>query len=229
MNKTIVITGGAGGLGRAIIKTLSNEQNTIIALDNSQEKLNDLQNQLPCETMLCDITDPSQVKDVIEKIVQQHESIDVLINNAGIWIQGPLSENDDKKISDTFSVNCLGTIYATKYVLPVMQSKNSGTIINIVSMAGLIAKSERSVYNASKWAMTGFTKCLQEDLKGTQISVTGIYPSLINTGLFENAGISRDDLDRGLDPNQIARTINFILSLEPTVNLPEISIKDLKY
>lgn len=228
MNKVIVITGGAGGLGRAIIEKLCG-QNTIIALDSSQEKLNELQAQTSCQTLLCDITDPEQVKKTIEKILQDNDKIDVLINNAGVWIQGKLNENDDQKISNVFAVNCLGTIYTTKYVLPAMQENNAGLIFNIVSMAGLSAKGERSVYNASKWAMTGFTKCLQEDLKGTQIRVMGIYPSLVNTKLFENAGISRNDLDRGLNPNQIAKTIEFAMSLEPTVNLDEIVIKDIRY
>lgn len=228
MDKIIVITGGAGGLGRAIIETLAGN-NTIIALDKDENKLNELKDQTSCQTALCDITNAEEVKNTIEQILQDHQKIDVLINNAGIWIQGPLTENDDEKIAQTFAVNCLGTIYTTKYVLPAMQKQDSGTIINIVSMAGLLAKSDRSVYNSSKWAMTGFTKCLQEDVKDTNIKVSGIYPALINTDLFKNGDIVRDDLDRGLDPREIAKTIELILSLDPTTSLDQVAIKNIRY
>lgn len=228
MSKTIVITGAAEGLGKTIAKRLVKD-NKVIILDTNEELLLKTASELNCESIVCDVSDPQQVKSTIEKIIENHETIDVLINNAGIWIEGLLENSDDEKIERTFEVNCLGAIYMSKYVLPSMKQKNEGTIINIVSVSGLIAKAARSVYNSSKWAMTGFTKCLQEDLKGTNLRVMGMYPSFMKTTLFENAGIKRDDYDKALDPDELAKTIEFVLSLDPTTSFPEIEIRNIKY
>jgi len=228
MGKIIVITGGAEGLGKAIATRLA-KNNKVIILDTNKELLSKTADELNCQTIVCDISNPQQVKSTIEKIIESHEAIDILINNAGIWIEGLLESSDDEKIRQVFETNCLGTIFMTKNVLPAMKKRNEGTIINIVSTSGLIAKTERSVYNSSKWAMTGFTKCLQEELKGTNIRVMGLYPSFMKTRLFENAGISRDDYDKALDPDELAKTIEFVLSLDPTTSFPEIEIKNIKY
>jgi len=228
MNKIIVITGAAEGLGKAIATRLV-KNNKVIILDTNEELLSKTAGELNCQTIVCDVSDPQQVKSTIEKIIESHGAIDILINNAGIWIEGLLESSDDEKIKRTFEVNCLGTIYMSKYVLPSMKQKNEGAIINIVSVSGLIAKSERSVYNSSKWAMTGFTKCLQEELKGTNIRVMGLYPSFMKTNLFKNAGVERGDYDKALDPDELAKTIEFILSLNSSTSFPEIEIKNIKY
>ncbi len=101
--------------------------------------------------------------------------------------------------------------------------------MNIVSTAGVSAKPERSVYNASKWAMTGFTKCMQEELKDTNLRVMGLYPSFMNTTLFKNAGNERDNYDVALDPDELAKTIEFILTLQPTTSLTEVGIRNIQY
>lgn len=225
MDKTIVITGGAEGLGKTIAKRLVGK-NKVILLDLNEKLLQKTAAELKCESVTCDITDAEQIKSVIDSI-QSKQNIDVLINNAGIWIQGLLEEADDKRIKQIFEVNCLGTVLTTKSVLPNMKKRNEGTIINIVSIAGLSAKPERSIYNSSKWAMTGFTRCLQQELKGTNIRVTGIYPGFMKTKLFENAGNSRSSYDEALDPDELAKTVEFILSLNQTTFFPDITIKNI--
>lgn len=228
MKQTIVITGGGEGLGKAIAKRLS-KVNQVIIVGIKSEIMEPAAKELDCPFKICDITKVDEVKKTIEEIQNEYGQIDVLINNAGIWIQGLLEESDDARIKETFEVNCLGTIYMTKYALPEMKKRNEGTIINIVSTAGISAKPERSVYNASKWAMTGFTKCLQEELKGTQLRVMGFYPSFMNTTLFKNAGIDRDGYDKALDPDELAKTIEFVLTLDPTTSLTEVGIRNINY
>jgi len=224
----IVITGGGEGLGKTIAKRLVKEHKVII-VGIKEEIMKPTAAELGCEYKLCDITKVDEVKKTIVEIENETDKIDVLINNAGIWIQGLLEDSDDKRAQEVFNVNCLGTIYMTKYALPNMKERNAGTIMNIISTAGLLAKTERSVYNASKWAMTGFTKCLQEELKGTLIRVMGFYPGYMKTTLFENADIVRTDYDKALDPDELAKTIEFILSLDPTTSLTEVGIRNIKY
>lgn len=228
MSKIIVITGAGEGLGKSIATRLAKE-NTVIILDNKPEPLEQTSKELNCKSFVCDITKPKEVKETVAEIISDHGKIDVLVNNAGIWIQGLLEDSDDERIAETFNVNCVGTIYMTKYVIPHMKKSDSGTIMNIISTAGIAAKAERSVYNSSKWAMTGFTKCIQDEVKGTTIRVMGFYPSLMRTNLFKNAGIDRNDYDKALDPDELAKTIEFVLSLDPTTSLPEVGIRNILY
>jgi len=228
MSKVVVITGGGEGLGKAIAKRLTGG-NKVIIVGIKPEVMEAAAKELGCTAKICDITKVDQVKKTLEEIESEFGQIDLLINNAGIWIQGLLEDSDDTRAREVFEVNCLGTIYMTKYALVNMKRKNEGTIMNIISGAGVMAKPERSVYNASKWAMTGFTKCMQEELKGTNIRVMGFYPSLMKTNLFKNAGIKRDDYEKALDPDELAKTIEFILSLDPTTSLTEVGIRNINY
>ena len=109
-----------------------------------------------------------------------------------------------------------------------MKTRGKGRIINVISQAGLNAKAERSVYNASKWAITGFTKSMQQELKPAHIAVTGFYPGALNTGLFDKSGNSRD-MSRALDPKQAAEMLAFLCNLPENVDVPEIGIQNLEY
>lgn len=153
--------------------------------------------------------------------------VDCVINNAGLWIEGPLDELDPARIHEVLEVNTLGTINLTKAVLPGMKQQKAGRIININSQAGLYTKAERGVYNASKWAITGFTKSLQEELAPFGIGVTGMYPGKLNTDLFKKAGNEKNMAD-ALDPTEVAKTIEFILGLDDTTLFPEVGIQYLK-
>jgi short-subunit dehydrogenase len=153
--------------------------------------------------------------------------VDCVINNAGLWIEGPLDELDPARIHEVLEVNTLGTINLTKAVIPGMKRQKAGRIININSQAGLYAKAGRGVYNASKWAVTGFTKSLQEELAPFGIGVTGMYPGKLDTGLFEKAGTPKNMAD-ALDPQEVAKTIEFMLSMDNTILFTEIGVKHLE-
>ena len=109
----------------------------------------------------------------------------------------------------------------------MLKKQNSGFIINIILQAGLYGKAERSVYSASKFAITGFTKSIQPELAKYNIAVTGIYPGKLNTRLFEKAGVTKTMTD-ALHPNEIAKVIEFLLSFPNSVVFPEIGIKHIK-
>jgi short-subunit dehydrogenase len=125
-------------------------------------------------------------------------------------------------------VNALGSIYMTKAVVPAMKQRGSGRIINVISQAGLGAKAERAVYNSSKWAMTGFTKSMQLELRPHGIAVTGFYPGALNTHLFDKTGNSRD-MSRALEPEIAADAVVYVCGLADHVEVPEIGIGSLRY
>jgi len=221
----ILISGGRDGLGKAIATKLT-PANKVIILSHNQEKLKNVSKEIGCDFVLADVTDYSSLAAAVKTVLEKYQEINVLINSAGIWMEGNLEDNDINQIQEVLSVNTLGTIFLTKAVLPSMKSHQQGRIINIISQDGLNAKENRSIYSASKWAITGFTKCLQKDLVKDKIGVMGIYPGLLKTGLFEKQGATRN-LDTALDPTEIASIVEYVINLSPDVLIPDISIKNI--
>jgi len=123
-------------------------------------------------------------------------------------------------------VNTLGTIYLTKSIIPYMKKQHSGNIVNIISQGGLSGKSERSVYTASKFAITGFTESLQLELSKYGIKVSGIYPGKLKTEMFKKVGIEKD-LSDGLEVEEVAQFISFLLSLKKDTLILDIGLKHI--
>lgn len=226
MKKVVIISGGSGGLGKEIAKRLSS-QHTIIILSPHKEKLESVAKQLNCDFEICDISNYKDVVKAVQNIIDKYQRIDCLINNAGVWVEGELDSNDAQQIKEAMDINTLGVMYLTKIVIPHMKKQSAGLIINVISQAGFYGKAERSVYTASKFALTGFTKSIQPELAEYSISVTGIYPGKMNTQMFEKVGIKKS-MDDALDPKEVAKVIEFLLTFNKSVVFPEIGIKSIK-
>lgn len=225
MKKTILITGGSEGLGKAIASKLASTCQVVI-LARSEENLKNTSKEIGCDFELCDISDATQIEKTVKKFTEKYGRIDALINNAALWIQDELEKNDASRIKEVVDVNTTGTMLVTKAVIPIMKKQKDGLIINIISQAGFNAKAERSVYTATKWAITGFTKSLQSELSKYGIRVTGLYPGKMKTGMFAKMGITKD-MSEALDPAEVARVIEFLLETDPQVTFPEIGIKNI--
>lgn len=224
MNKVIVISGGSDGLGKKLAEGLTPDDKVVI-ISPSEEKLKNVADKLNCDYRVADISDPESVGKAIESIVSKYGHIDCLINNAGIWIQGELENNNYGRIKQVIEVNTLGTIYLTKAVIPEMK-RSKGLIINIISQAGINAKSERTVYNASKWAITGFTKSIQPELAPYGVRVTGLYPGMMKTEMFSKMGIEKD-MANGVQTDEVLKAVEFLLSLDEDTMIPELGIKHI--
>lgn len=226
MTKVVIISGGSDGLGKEMAKTLS-VKNKVVILSPNKDKLEQTAKEIGCEYEVCNVADYGSVSNAVKNILKKHNRIDCLINNAGLWIEGELDDNEPKRIKKVVEVNTLGVIYLTKAVIPQMKKQSNGLIININSQGGIYGKSERGVYTATKWAITGLSKCLQPELAKYGIAVTGVYPGKMKTKIFEKIGIHKDMTD-GLDPKNVARTIEFLLTFDNTVVFPEVGIKNIK-
>jgi short-subunit dehydrogenase len=225
MGKVILISGGGDGLGSAIASNLS-KNHQIIIVGRTKETLNKVAQDTGCDFEVCDISNIQQVHNTIKKIEDKYKKIDVLVNNASVWIQGELDQNEPDQIQQTININITGTILFTKTVASVMQKHKEGLIININSQGGLYAKAERSVYTSAKWAMTGFTKSVQLELAKFGIRVTGLYPGKMKTGMFAKVGITKDMSD-AMDPEEVAKVIAFLVESNVNVVFPEIGIKNI--
>lgn len=224
MNKVIVISGGSDGLGKKLAEGLTTDDKVVI-ISPSEEKLKNVADKLNCDYRVADISNPESVEKAIKSIASEYGRIDCLINNAGIWIQGELESNDYNRIKQVIEVNALGTIYLTKAAIPEMK-RSKGLIINIISQAGINAKSERTVYNASKWAITGFTKSIQPELAPYGVRVTGLYPGMMKTEMFSKMGVEKD-MANGVQTDEVLKAVEFLLSLDEDTMIPELGIKHI--
>lgn len=225
MKKTVVITGGSDGLGKTLAQCLS-EKYDVVILAMKEEKLKDVAKTCGCTYKVCDVTAYAQVENTIQEVVKEHGSIDALINNAGLYIQEELEENDSERIRDVVEVNLLGTMYMSKAVIPVMKQQHDGIIININSQGGISQKAERAVYYASKWGVTGFTKSMQDELAKYGIRVTDVLPGMMKTDIFQKVNVTKD-MAHGLDTKEVGRLVQFILDTPSNVLIPEVGIKHI--
>ena len=228
MKKVMGITGGSDGLGKSIAEKLAqNEENEVVILSNQQDKLTDAAIETNSDYQVCDVTNHVSVETAINNILQKYKKIDVLINNAGVWLAGDLTECNYDVISNCIDVNTKGPIYMTKAVLPSMYENKKGLIINVCSQASFDSDDFSTVYNASKWAMRGFNRSIQKDLSKKGIKVTGFYPGFMQTNIFKKAG-NDYDTSTGLETEKVAKAIEFIISCDDDVIIPEFGIKDIE-
>jgi 3-oxoacyl-[acyl-carrier protein] reductase len=222
--KTILITGGSDGLGKALAEKLA-PANKVIILARNEAALHKIAEDIGCSYYVCDVRDAKQVAATFAKVFKEHGKLDVLINNAGVIVNAELEAIPDETIENVIATNTLGTIYATKAALKHMKAQKAGLILNVVSTAGLTAKATRSIYNASKWAITGFTKAIQEEAAGYNVRVTGFYPGTIRTNLFAKAGLPLNG--KALTTEQAVKAIEFVLSCDDEMLIPEIGARHI--
>ena len=223
--KVIVITGGSDGLGKTLAISLSSN-NKVIILATNEERLKEVATNNNCSYMVCDVRDYQTVNNVFNQIINNYGRIDVLINNAGLWIQEELDYNDNERINDVVDVNLLGVINCSKAVIPFMKEKKDGLIINVNSQAGINHKAERVVYNATKWGVTGFTKSLQDEVAKYGIRVTNLMPGMMKTDMFRKLNIEKN-MANGVDTKEVARLVEFIIDTPADVMIPEVGIKNI--
>ncbi|QHE51133.1 SDR family oxidoreductase [Pontibacillus sp. HMF3514] len=197
----IAITGAGTGLGAALAEEYAKKDNYIYLLGRTEDNLSLVQREIEdaggkSEVILCDVTEPGSV----QKAVDRMEQLDVLINNAGIGVFGPVQELDSADITLMMNTNIKGTIYMTQAALPLIE-KNGGRILNIISTAGLRGKVNESAYCASKFAQRGFTESLQKEFENTNVDVTAVYMGGMNTPFW-------DDSDHVDNPSRLTSPMN---------------------
>ncbi|MCK1165588.1 SDR family oxidoreductase [Streptococcus uberis] len=209
--RTILITGASGGLAQAIINQLPQED-FLILLGRDQDKLEEMYvNHLHKVCIGLDITDGQAIQQTLADIQNRYGFIDILINNAGFGAFKTYQEFTRSEIEDMFKVNTLASIDFARLVAKDMERRKQGHIINIVSMAGLIASTKSSIYSATKFAMIGFSNALRLELADHHVFVTTVNPGPIATQFFDQADPSGNYLKSvekfTLSPQQVAKKI----------------------
>ena len=207
--KTVLITGGASGIGKIMVRLMLERKAKVIIWDINQEKIDEtvseFSNKGPVFGFNVDVSNSEQIQENAKKVKQEIGVVDVLINNAGIIVGKYFSEHSLSDISKTMEINANAPMLITKVFLDDMLHQNSGHICNIASSGGLISNPKMSVYAASKWSLIGWSDSLRLEMKqmDKKVNVTTIMPYYINTGMFDGV----ESKIAILDPEAAALTI----------------------
>lgn len=187
-SKVILITGCSSGLGRHMAVYLSQYHTVIATMRTIDQSLSDL---FSCDVQCLDVVSDSSISSMMDYIADTYGRLDVLINNAGYAVAGFFEELSEQKIRSQFDTNFFGLQAVTRACLPIMRQQRSGQIINISSVAGRSAIPGLGAYNASKWAVEGFSESLRFELRPFGISVNLIEPGPFKTNIFsKNVDVS---------------------------------------
>lgn len=218
-NKSVVITGGTDGLGLSLAHKLVSKGAKVSIIGRNQEKVDRTAIELGDEATGY-VADVSKF-DELEKIAKQIKNIDILINNAGIWLEGEVTTNTVEQISSTIDTNLKGVIYTTRAFLPLLKKSEETHILNVTSTSGIRGRENQSVYVASKFGVTGFTESLKLELANTNVKVTGFYPGGMKTKLFDKSGTPKNNQD-WMDTDKVANIIIFMLEQDATMIMDHV-------
>ena len=186
-DKVVVITGGSRGLGLVLARQLAQEGARLAICSRTQETLDAAAAELrtygnEVYAHRCDLTQKEQLVGFFDAVNQQLGPVDVLINNAGVIMAGPCANTTDDDFHNSMNANFWAAYYATNAVLPAMQGRKAGRIINIASFGGKVAIPHLLPYSTSKFALVGYSEGLRAEVARDNVFVTTICPGLIRTG-----------------------------------------------
>ena len=168
MGQVVLVTGASSGIGKSIATHLHSSGYRVYGTSRSPKKY--IQD-FPFPLLELDVTKPESILQFINKINQKETGVDVLINNAGIGITGPIEETSIEALRNNFETNFFGYHELTRRVIPVMRRQGYGRIVNCSSVLGFVTLPWRGAYNASKFALEGLTHTLRIEMRDTPIKV----------------------------------------------------------
>ncbi len=224
-DKVIIITGGAGGIGKETAKLLAKEGAKVVIFDINEERLTEAKKEIEkygiVEAIKADVTDFKSVSDAVNKVYEKFGKIDVLINNAGITRDGFLSKMDLEDWNKVIAVNLTGVFNTTKAVVPYMLERGEGNIISISSVVGVYGNIGQTNYAASKAGIIGMTKTWAKELGRKGIRANAVAPGFIKTEMTAkvpekviNIMIEKTPLGRMGEPEDVANLLLFLSSDE---------------
>lgn len=224
--KVSIVTGASQGIGENIALELSREGAEVILVDIQKEKLEEVADKVARDkgkaSVFCaDVSRLDQVKEVTEKVIQDHQRIDHLVNNAGITRDNLLMRMTEEEWDAVLTVNLKGVFNLSKAVIRNMISNRYGRIVNISSVVGQMGNPGQTNYAASKAGVLGFTKALAREVAPRGITVNAIAPGYIATPMTENLPeqvkrifVELIPMKRFGSPGEIAHAVKFLLSDE---------------
>lgn len=226
MSKTAVITGGSRGIGKAISEKLASDGYNIVVNYNSSEKRalelkESLESKYDIEVMAiqCDVSDFKSVKKMYKAVKKAFDSIDVLVNNAGITKDNLVIRMSEDDFDQVININLKGTFNCSKIFGRHMLKQKSGKIVNISSVVGKMGNPGQANYAASKAGVIGLTKSLAKEFAKRNITVNAVAPGFIRSDMTDKLDEKviahyKENIPLGKlgDPEDVAKVVNFLVS-----------------
>ncbi len=201
--RTAVITGAAGGIGRAIAHALGVRGCHLALADVNEIGLAETAAQLAPDLRVSlhrlDVSDEAAITAFPDAVRAEHPGVDILVNNAGVALSGTFEQAGAADFEWLMGINFWGVVRMTRAFLPLLRASDDARLVNLSSLFGLIAPPGQAAYSASKFAVRGFSEALRHELEGSSVGVTLVHPGGVATAIARNArGV------RGETPEQIA-------------------------
>lgn len=224
-----VVTGGGSGIGKAIAKRFKEEGLEVVIGDISGEEVAE---NLDCDFVECDVSDPSQVEELVDYAVEEFGRLDVMVNNAGIGSQAGIEDMEIEDYQSLRSVDLDGVVYGCKFAAPHLK-ETEGCIINTASIYGLVGDAGATAYNTAKGGVVNLTRSVANDLAEDNVRVNSICPGFVKTAMTEKAlkdedfkghVLNQTPMKRVAEPDEISGVAAFLASEDASyvtgVNLP---------
>ena len=236
-DKVVILTGASSGIGYSLLKYFISEGAIVYASSRNEREITEKDKQ-ECHFELLDLSDEGNVEEYTNSVLQKENSIDILINNAGVAHNLALIEEMNLEMFNSIiRDNVMPTFNMMKYIMPIMKKNNSGTVINISSRAGRRAVPKLSAYTAAKFAVRGLTESVAKEVQETGIKCVTISPAGVNTGMRAMV-FGKEDAENQQDTSRITDIISktllgelqvsngsdivIIKGKEPIIRVPEV-------
>ena len=224
-NGLAVVSGGGTGIGREIALELARRGLDLALLGRREEPLRRTLEESGAEglALVCDVRDASGVQEAADRIHARWGAAEVVVPAAGVAHIAPLADLTPEAFAETVNVNLTGAALLVRALLPAMKERGRGWIFPVLSVAARRGFPGWSAYCASKWGLAGFVAALREELAGSGVRITSIYPGATDTPIWDTAP-GKWDRSRMVPPREVARAVSFALDADPSTLMEEIHL-----
>src|SRR3954452_2999287 len=241
-DRVAVVTGASSGIGEATARALAREGFALALGARREDRINRLAQEITdgggkALAIATDISDESSARALVETANKELGSVDVLLNNAGVMLLGPILGSDLEHWQRMVNVNLLGLLYCTHAALPIMKEQARGHIVNVSSVAGRTARMGSGVYNATKWGVGAFSESLRQEAVGYGVRVTLVEPGYVDTELqghnehpmvVERMAKDKEQIGKVLEADDIANAIVYAVTQPEHVSINEVLVRPTK-
>src|SRR3954466_9194414 len=238
-DRVAVVTGASSGIGDATAKALAREGYAVALAARREERINELAEEISSSggkalAVPTDVAAQAAAASLIQSTNSELGSVDVLVNNAGVMLLGPINGADIEHWQRMVNVNVLGLLYCTHAALPIMKEQGSGHVVNVSSVAGRVARAGSGVYNATKWGVGAFSESLRQEGVNYNVRVTIVEPGYVDTELqghkehpmvVKTMEKNKEEIGKVLEAGDIARAIVYAVQQPEHVSINEVLVR----